>query len=310
MSLSPIELVYKEIDGLKIKMDVYIPSAATPQNRVPAVIWWHGGGLLLWTRKSLFPHQLSAPDKYNVCMISVDYRFAPQTRLPGILEDCKDAIEFLHSPEFAKATGDRIDPSNLVLSGGSAGGWLSLLCGTGIGFKASGLELPRPVKGIAALYPMTDMLHPFWKTKQRPVSYMDHIIPDEQMKPFVDPNAPKICETSLEITAPRNALYHYMIQEAILESLLLDGTSISAEAFSIAQNLRSKEFKTPPTYIVHGTGDQMVPIYQSKDVIEALKDIQAEVEYREMEGLDHLYDMDPKYELEDMYSFVLRCTSK
>ncbi|KAF8998727.1 Alpha/Beta hydrolase protein [Cyathus striatus] len=310
MSLPRIEIIYKEIDGLKINMDVYIPSSASAQNRVPVVIWWHGGGLLQWTRNSLFPHQLSAPEKYNICIISVDYRLAPQTRLPGILEDCKDAIEFLHSLEFANVTGNRIDPSNLVLSGGSAGGWLSLLCGTGIGFKASGLEFPRPVKGIAALYPMTDMLDPFWRTKQRPVSYMDHIIPDEEMKSFIDPNGPKICETPLEVTAPRNALYNYMIQEAILESLLLDDTSISAEAFSIAQNLRSKEFITPPTYIVHGNGDRMVPVEQSRDVVQAFNDIQVKVEYREMEGLDHMFDMDPKYEMEDMYSFVLRCTSK
>ena len=43
----------------------------------------------------------------------------------------------------------------IVVSGSSAGGWLALLAGTGIGFEACGLGLPPKVAGIAAIYPIT-----------------------------------------------------------------------------------------------------------------------------------------------------------
>ena len=38
----PLELVFKEIDGLEISMDVYLPSKATKENPAPVVLWWHG----------------------------------------------------------------------------------------------------------------------------------------------------------------------------------------------------------------------------------------------------------------------------
>ncbi|KAF9440859.1 hypothetical protein P691DRAFT_55723 [Macrolepiota fuliginosa MF-IS2] len=39
----PIELVYKELDGIQIAMDVYIPENATKEVPVPVLVWWHGG---------------------------------------------------------------------------------------------------------------------------------------------------------------------------------------------------------------------------------------------------------------------------
>ncbi len=37
---------------------------------------------------------LSAPEKHNLCLVSPDYRLAPQTRIPGILADAKAALDF------------------------------------------------------------------------------------------------------------------------------------------------------------------------------------------------------------------------
>jgi acetyl esterase/lipase len=289
-------------------MDVYIPGSASPENPAPVFLWWHGGGLLQGTRKAVVPHMLSAPDKHKICLISPDYRLAPQTRIPDILSDCRDAMEFLHSSEFAAATGNRIDPTKIVLSGSSAGGWLSLLNGIGIGYKASGLKPPRPVSGIAALYPITDLLDPFWHTQQRPTSYMDRVIPKEEVETFLDPNSPKTSGSA--VTAPRAIFYHYMVQEGILTSLLLDRTNIPPNAYSIAENLKSGLFTPPPTYIIHGTIDDKVPIVQATDVVEAYKQIGYPVHYVEMPGLDHSFDKDPTYEMLDMYEFCFKCFGK
>ncbi len=109
-----------------------------------------------------------------------------------------------------------MDPNKLVLSGSSAGGWLSLLCGTGIGFKASGLDPPEKgrVKGIAALYPITDLLDPFWTTKQYPVSYFKRIIDKEELGAFLDHKGEKVASSALD--SPRNVFYSYMIQECVV----------------------------------------------------------------------------------------------
>jgi len=38
----PIEIVYIEVDGVAITMDVYIPETATKEKPVPVLLWWHG----------------------------------------------------------------------------------------------------------------------------------------------------------------------------------------------------------------------------------------------------------------------------
>lgn len=126
-------------------------------------------------------------------------------------------MDFVRSPAFALATGNRVDASKMILSGSSAGGWLCLLAGTGIGYAACGLEAPAPVSGIAALYPISDLADPFWTTKQRPVSYMPRVVPDDEVAPFIDPAAEKVAFTTLD--SKRAVFYHYMVQEYVYSTL-------------------------------------------------------------------------------------------
>lgn len=156
---------------------------------------------------------LAAPERHNICLVCPDYRLAPQSRMPDILLDAAGALKFLHSSTFGLATGGCVDSSRVVVSGSSAGGWLSLLAGTGIGFEACGVEPPPTgaVAGIAALYPITDLLDEFWTTPQRPVSYMDRIIQQDEVALFLDPATAKL--SSSPVDGRRAMFYHYMIQE-------------------------------------------------------------------------------------------------
>ncbi|KAJ8076311.1 hypothetical protein PM082_000732 [Marasmius tenuissimus] len=317
-SLVPKEIIFKQADGIDIYMDIYLPSSATKENPAPIVLFWHGGGLLQGTRKALAPNQLEAPSKHNVCLVSADYRLAPQFRFPTILSDCSSAMEFLQSTAFKEAVEGRADPSRIVLTGGSAGGWLSLLCGFGIGFDESGI--PRPpttgIKGIAAIYPITDMQDPFWHTKQSPVSYMEKVVSRNEVEPFINPDDEGSRIANSALTDRRSIFYTYMVQEAILPHLLLDGTGIPINAFSVAPALdslkdNSKKYPTPPTFIVHGTLDDKVPVSQARDVVAALERLKAagtgcEYEYEEVEGKNHLYDREPGEEMERYWKFVKR----
>ncbi|KAF7306155.1 Polyketide synthase [Mycena chlorophos] len=307
MQSEPLELVFSQVDGLDLTLDVYVPPAATTTSKVPVYLWWHGGGLLQGTRKGLSPHHLAAVTKHNICIVSADYRLAPQTRLPGILADCKSAMEFVGSKAFAEATGGRVDANKIVVSGSSAGGWLSLLAGTGIGFEASGLALPPKVVGIAAIYPITDLADPFWHTKQHPVSYLPRVIPESELAPFLDPDAPKTCFAALD--APRSIFYHFMVQEALLEKLLLEGTGVPASAFAVAPQLKALGKFDTPVYQVHGDIDDKVPCRQARDVEKALQEINAPDHiYEELPGLNHLFDREPECTMESMYAFLARVT--
>ncbi|TFK37793.1 Alpha/Beta hydrolase protein [Crucibulum laeve] len=294
----PVEITFKQVDGIDIKMDVYIPENASEKDKAPVLLWWHG----------LSPHMLSAPSVHNLCIVSPDYRLAPQTRLPEILSDCAHALSFLSTPQFTSATSNRVDTTRIVVSGSSAGGWLALFTGTGVGYEACGLAPPKRavqggngqgIKGIASLYPITDMEDAFWKG-QKPLVYIDRVIEKKEVEAYLDPNAKKTCASALD--DPRSIFYHYMVQEGILPSLLLPpSSSIPASAFSIARNL---SLPLPPTYIVHGTADTKVPHSQAVDVVSAYAKVGAEVVYDERPGLDHGFDKDEKCTMEEMYKFV------
>lgn len=91
----------------------------------------------------------------------------------------------------------------------------------------------------------------------------------------------------------------------ILSSLLLEGTGIAEEAFSIAPELRSGKYNPPPTYIITGNQDGKVPHRQSLDVLSALEAISASVEYHELQ-VDHGFDKEPLYRMDSLYNFLSR----
>jgi len=197
-----------------------------------------------------------------------------------------------------------VDSSRICISGGSAGGWLALLTGMGISFEACGISPPAPPTSIAAIYPISDLNDPFWHTKQHPVSYMDRVIKTEELTDYLDASKPMV--DSCPLGCPRCKFYHYMIQEGILEDLLLEGTGINPTEFSVAPAIKSG--KAPhanvPTFVVHGTIDDKVPVVQADDVVEAMKAKGLSVEYEKVEGADHLFDRDEKVDMGQMYAFV------
>lgn len=42
--MDPLEFVYKRVDTLELKLDVYLPADTSQEKPAPICIWWHGGG--------------------------------------------------------------------------------------------------------------------------------------------------------------------------------------------------------------------------------------------------------------------------
>lgn len=165
-SSTPIEKVFKKVGEPSIYLDIYLPKEATSDKPVPVLVWWHGGGLLQGTRKGIAPHLARAPDLHNICVVSADYRLAPQSRLPAILSDIHDTVHYVQSDKFKADTDSKADSSRLVLSGSSAGGWLALIGASQLGFKECNIApLSGKIAGTVPIYPITDITAPFWNTK-------------------------------------------------------------------------------------------------------------------------------------------------
>ncbi|GAA5902725.1 alpha/beta hydrolase [Sporobolomyces salmoneus] len=298
-------LTYRTVRGLDIKLDYVLPDRELNDGeKLPIVVWFHGGGLL-----QLYPHLATAPSKYNLCLISADYRLAPQTRFPQILSDLTSLYSYILSPAFDKATNSKLDTSRIVTMGSSAGGWLSLLSGLNIGFKESGEKweegLRESERGVVGIYPITSVEHEFWHTKQSPVSYFDRRIEAEELKTYLDPKSDEISNNLTD--DERNKMYTYMIQEACLQNLLLDDTDVAPSAYTVAKAIQSGKTvePLPPIYLVYGTADDKVPHSQSLEVLEALREKGAEVEYEEREGLDHSFDHKEEETMDKMWEWVV-----
>src|SRR6185369_4123205 len=117
----------------------------------PVVVWIHGGALINGQREPGGPPWLAQACKENGWVIvSLDYRLAPETKLPEIIADIEDAFRWIRAngPELFQG-----DPERIAVVGGSAGGYLTLMSGHRVE--------PRP-KALVSLWGYGDLVGPWY----------------------------------------------------------------------------------------------------------------------------------------------------
>lgn len=119
----------KEISILKEKIisydgnsfDVLIISPKNEENKLPCLVYYHGGGFFLGA--ATYHYQLAK--KYalnaNCKVIFVQYRLTPKNPYPAPLEDCFYALKWT----FENANTLNIDSTKIAVGGDSAGGCLA-----------------------------------------------------------------------------------------------------------------------------------------------------------------------------------------
>jgi len=75
---------YKTVGNCALQVDVYRPPEDTIR---PLILWIHGGALIGGYRGDISMYQLKRYIQAGFAVASVDYRLAPETKLPQILED-------------------------------------------------------------------------------------------------------------------------------------------------------------------------------------------------------------------------------
>src|SRR5436190_1250727 len=113
-------VVFKRVGGCAVGLDVY-PAAGA--RAAPVVVWIHGGALIVGTRSRMQTALRDGLARAGLAQVSIDYRLAPETKLPAILEDVVDAFAWVRG-EGARRFG--LDPARVGVVGHSAGGYLAL----------------------------------------------------------------------------------------------------------------------------------------------------------------------------------------
>ncbi len=132
-----------------IPLRVYRPLGAAPDDKLPALIYYHGGG---WLLGDLDSHDVVCRRFANLarcCVVSVDYRMAPEHKFPAAVDDSIAATRWA----IAQAGALGIDPARVAVGGDSAGGNLAAV----MALLARDGELP-PLIYQLLIYPATDMM--------------------------------------------------------------------------------------------------------------------------------------------------------
>jgi acetyl esterase/lipase len=240
----PRTFVYKSVAGGEIKADLW---GAAAGGRKPAAMWIHGGALIMGSRR-LSPSSriLSALLDAGFAVVSIDYRLAPETKLPAIVEDVQDAWRWLRRE--ASALG--IDQQRLGVCGGSAGGYLTLMSGFC-------LE-PRP-RALVSFWGYGDIVGD-WYSRPDPFYLKQPRVSREEA-------LASVTGTPLSEPPPdnkRGRFYLYCRQNGLWPKEVAGrDPAVDARWFDRYCPVRNVTRPYPPTLLIHGTADTDVPYEQS-----------------------------------------------
>lgn len=128
-SVIHVQEIYKTIDTLKLKIDIFYTSQSIGKENKTAIVFFHGGGWAYGTPSEFF----TTCERYarmGIVTFSVDYRLSiengvvPHHSISPIesLMDAKSAMRWVRK----NAVRFHIDPNKIVAAGQSAGGHLAL----------------------------------------------------------------------------------------------------------------------------------------------------------------------------------------
>jgi|GEM_PF-1439759 len=213
-----------------LRLDLYLPAGASAPT--PCVIWVHGGA---WQNGSRFPTPAADFANHGYAVASISYRLSGQNLWPSQLHDCRGAVRWLR----ANAAAYNLDPDRFGAFGSSAGGHLSNMLGVTSGLQQAQIgqltvDLEGAVGGnpgessevqaVVDWYGPTDVL----RMSQFPSS-MDH---DATNSP-----------------------------ESLILGQPLQNNPEAAGSLSPVTYLWPG---APPTLIMHGTSDSVIPYEQSE----------------------------------------------
>ncbi len=259
-------IVYKKSEQFEIKADFY----PTSIQFAPVIVYIHGGGLLWGSREDLKAEQAEFYVQAGFNVVSIDYRLAPETKLPDIKTDIEDALSWV---KFEGVKQFDYDPEKIAVIGGSAGGYLALLAGT----------FDIKPQAIVSFYGYGDLTGD-WALKPSPHYQTMTAVPKEL--------ADMLVSNEIITVGPiqkRYAIYLHARQTGDWIDKISGLTKTELASFC---PLYSVNAEYPPTLLLHGTQDEDVPYEQSVLMSEALTKAGVENKLITIPNGKHVFDED------------------
>ncbi len=236
------DVIYGRKYGLAMTMDVFTPKK-TPNGA--GVIFCVSGGWFS-AKQSINPLFINEFTDRGYVVFAVVHGSQPRFSIPEVLQDMHRATRFIRTN--AKTYG--VDPERLGITGGSAGGHLSLM--QGMAGNDGNAKATDPVErassrvaAVGCFFPPTDFMN-YRKAG-------DEAIGNNVLKGFKAPFE------FVEMEKGTNAIVVIKDEEKRREI---------AKFISPVTHVTDK---APPTMIIHGDADLLVPIYQAEIMIDKLK---------------------------------------
>jgi acetyl esterase/lipase len=280
---------YKTVNGLAIRADVHRPDDTIAR---PVVMSIHGGALIVGCREQIDGrlHDMLLDAGYAV--VSIDYRLAPETLLPGIIEDVEDAYKWIlqEGPRLFN-----VDTARIAVVGGSAGGYLTLITG----YRCQS----RPA-ALISFFGYGDLIGS-WTSSPSPHS-RHHTTTMSEETAHALASGPPISDASHR-HGDGGAFYQHCRQRGTWP-LAISGwdPNLEAEAFHPYMPAVNVDASYPPTLLIHGTADTDVPYEQSMMMAEALARTGVDHALIPIDGGEHGLTGGQQQHIDDAYQQAFR----
>jgi acetyl esterase/lipase len=282
------DISFAEIPGTdrRLLCDLWQPHETIVPSGM-ALIYLHGSAWYLLDKdcgtRTFFSHLASL----GHVVMDVAYRLSPETDMMGMVNDVKRAIVWMK--ENAHAYG--VDPNQVVVCGGSAGGHLALLAAYTANeqrFTPGGLEgKDLTTCAVISLYGPTDLRAMYYHTNQHLTTRSVPGIP----KKAVPKSMPGWLITKMGNDFHRLGFDKGFENAGALASLMGGHPDEAPENYTLFSPVTHVHPGCPPTLLIHGEHDVMAPVESTRSLYRLLVNEKVQVIIHVLPQTDHAFDL-------------------